>query len=120
MSEHMIYFSLRNRGQGAMKSIYIRFSDNLSCSMNPSVVLGRFEVILDSFPMSSGNVSGAPEIYSWSSLIDKILSSSSSATPKSVSPFRAVQYVRSGSSEIYFLFLIVLRSVTGSGMQLLQ
>ena len=53
--------------------------------MNLFIVFGGFGVILDSFLMSSGDVSDAPDLYLLSSLIYNIFSSSSSATTKSVS-----------------------------------
>ena len=40
--------------------------------MKISVLLGRFEVILEILLMSSGDVRDAPKIYSWRSLIDNI------------------------------------------------
>ena len=83
--------------------------------MKLSMELGSFEVILYSLLMSSGDVRGASEMYSWSSLMDKISYLSRSTTPNSIIPFWAARYVRSGSSGMYFLFLVVLRKVVGSG-----
>ena len=58
----MIDFILRKRWQDALKSAWINFTNTLSCSINLSMELGRFEVSFDSFLMSSGEVMDAPEI----------------------------------------------------------
>ena len=87
----MIAFSLSKRGKDVVKSAKIDFANTLIFSKNIYMVLGSFEVILDSFLMPSGDVSDAPEMYLWSSLIDNISSSLISANPKIFSPFWAVR-----------------------------
>ena len=62
MSERMIAFSLRKRGQDEMKRKEIKFANTLRCSMKLSMELGRSEVSLVSFFMFSGDVRDNPEI----------------------------------------------------------
>ena len=91
MSESKIEFSPMKRGQDAVKSAYIKISNTLSCFMKIYMDLGSFEVSLDSFLISSGNVRDSPTIQSRSSLMGDISSSSSSDTLNSISPFWAVR-----------------------------
>ena len=91
MSERMIVFSPRKRRQDAVKSAQSKFSNTLSCSMKLSMEFVSFDVRFGSFLMSSGDVRDALVMYSWSSLIDNISSSSSSTTTNSVNPFWAVR-----------------------------
>ena len=91
MSESIIEFSPMKRGQDSVKSAYIKISNTLSCFMKIYMDLGSFEVSLDSFLISSGNVRDSPTIQSRSSLMGDISSSSSSDTLNSISPFWAVR-----------------------------
>ena len=64
MNEQMIAFSLSKRGKDVVKSAKIDFANTLIFSKNIYMVLGSFEMILESLFMSSGNVRYALGIYS--------------------------------------------------------
>ena len=72
MSERMIAFSSRKRGQDAVSIAQSKFVNTLSCSVKISMDFGSFEVSFGSFLMSSGDVKDALGMYSLISLMDNI------------------------------------------------
>ena len=59
----MMDFSSRKRGKDSVNIAYSKFEKTFSCFIKGCMVFGSLEVSLESFLISSGNVSDAPEIY---------------------------------------------------------
>ena len=64
ISYHMMAFSSRKRGQYAVNISYSKLEKTLSSSTKGPTVFVSLDVSLESFLISSGNVSDAPEMYS--------------------------------------------------------